>query len=549
MPEPVEDTAGQGKTVAGACSAPEPLPEESIFLTEWLAGGRPRNQLPVSAVCNSRCIFCSNRLNPFTIATGLFRDLADIQLQLSIMPFHPDPIRMSDSLPGRIAEGEAFLHPRFLEILTLVRKKYVGNLLSFTTNASMLDEAFLRQLARYRPIEINVSLHSTRPDRWIRIFRKTEREAMTAVQALPLIRKYRMALQGTIVPLPGICGWDDLEETYGHFISHGATCMTLYWPGYTVCTPPETVREIACPLDEFTAFAERMRSKHSVPLFAQPEIKAPLNLPVKRIMAMTIRGNLKTRGGLFRNVIWLTSEAAYSRLQDLVASHASSFPNQHRVFPVPNRTYGGNIMVAGLLMVPDFIEAGRRALERWPDTDLFLVPKTPFDMLNRDLQKMPAYTIPEALGIPVWLVDQAANVDPLLSRPFFKEARSPIDSLQKTMSTFNAVFEDEKAVGTSLDLVDAYPIRTGWGNLNKEELREKLLQEKHRTPAGQKHLFQGFELLGSSRCLCIERWPTLDEVVTYRKWTFLVKRESRWRIQEIFQGEDEDMIRGDEPRE
>jgi len=547
MPEPVEDTAGQGKTVAGACSAPEPLPEESIFLTEWLAGGRPRNQLPVSAVCNSRCIFCSNRLNPFTIATGLFRDLADIQLQLSIMPFHPDPIRMSDSLPGRIAEGEAFLHPRFLEILTLVRKKYVGNLLSFTTNASMLDEAFLRQLARYRPIEINVSLHSTRPDRWIRIFRKTEREAMTAVQALPLIRKYRMALQGTIVPLPGICGWDDLEETYGHFISHGATCMTLYWPGYTVCTPPETVREIACPLDEFTAFAERMRSKHSVPLFAQPEIKAPLNLPVKRIMAMTIRGNLKTRGGLFRNVIWLTSEAAYSRLQDLVASHASSFPNQHRVFPVPNRTYGGNIMVAGLLMVPDFIEAGRRALERWPDTDLFLVPKTPFDMLNRDLQKMPAYTIPEALGIPVWLVDQAANVDPLLSRPFFKEARSPIDSLQKTMSTFNAVFEDEKAVGTSLDLVDAYPIRTGWGNLNKEELREKLLQEKHRTPAGQKHLFQGFELLGSSRCLCIERCPTLDEVVTYRKWTFLVKRESQWRIQEIFQGEDEDMIRGDEP--
>ena len=547
MPEPlVEDSDNDEKGGAG-CSAPEPLHEDSIFLSEWLAGNRYPNQLPISAVCNSHCIFCSNRLNPFPVATGIFRDLSDIKHQLSLMPFHSDPIRMSDRLPGRIAEGEAFLHPRFFEILAIIRRKYIGNTLCFTTNASMLDEPFLRKLAGFRPVQIMVSMHTTQLGLWTRIFRKSDDDARTAVQAPGLIRKYRIELQGTIVPLPGICGWEDIEHTYGYFVSQGATAMTLYWPGYTVCSSPEVIEEIAYPLDEFTAFAERMRSKHSVPLFAQPEMKAPLTLPVKRIMAMTIRGNLKARGGPFQKVVWLASEAAFPRLQHLVSSHAPSLPNEHHVFPVPNRTYGGNIMVAGLLMVPDFIEAGRRALERWPDTGLFLVPKTPFDMLNRDLQRIPAYTITEALGVPVWLVDQAANVDPLLNRLFFKEARSPGDALKETMSRFNAVFEDEKAVGTSLDLVDAYPIRTGWGNLNREELREKLLQEKHRTPAGQKHQFQGFELLGSNRCICIERWPSMDEVVTYRKWTFLVKRESRWRIQEIFQGEDEDMIRGDEP--
>jgi len=535
-----------GERVQGirkGCTIPGDPPGDSIFLSEWLATNRFLNQLPISAVCNSHCIFCSNRLNPFPVASGIFRDISDIKLQLSLMPSHNDPIRMSDSLPGRIAEGEAFLHPQFFEILAIVRRKFIGNTLCFTTNASMLDEAFLKELARFRPIQITVSMHSTQPGLWARIFHKSEGDARTATQALGLIKKYRMDLQGTIVPLPRICGWEDTEKTYGYFVSQGATSMILYWPGYTVCSPPEVVEEIACPLEEFTAFAERMRSTYTIPLTAHPEMKAPLSIPVKRIMAGTLRGNLRAKGGPFRKVVWLTSQAAYPRLQGMVASRAPSFPNQHQVFPVPNRTYGGNIIAAGLLMVPDLIDAGRQALERWPDTDLFLVPKMPFDNLYRDLQKNPAYAISEELHVPVWLVDDTGNMDPLLGRFFIKRKKPEIVRLQETMNRFNAVLEDEKAVDTSLDLIDAFPVRTDAGNLTREELREKLLQEKQRIPAGQKHLFQGFELLDSNRCLCIERWPTHDEVVTYRKWTFLVKRESQWRIQEIFQGEDEDMIR------
>jgi len=548
MQGPVKDTSVQAQVTGEGCTVPEPLPEESIFLTEWLAGGRPQNQLPISAVCNSRCIFCSNRLNPFPIATGLFRDIEDVRLQLSLMPFHPQPIRMSDSLPGRIAEGEAFLHPRFFEILTLVRRKYVGNPLSFTTNASMLDEPFLRQLARFRPVQINVSLHSTQMDRWVQIFGKTGKEAETAIRALPLIRKYRMELQGTIVPLPAICGWEDLEQTYAYFVEHGATSLILYWPGYTVCTPPEVVRQVACPLVEFTTFAERMRARFpTVPLSAFPEMKAPLPLPVKRIMAQTLRGNLKASGGPFARVLWLTSVAAYPRLEAAVASHAPSFPNQHRVVPVPNRTYGGNIMAAGLMMVQDLVDAGRQALEGWPEADLVLVPRTPFDRLNRDLKKRPAHEVADALGRSVWLVDEAGAVDPLLDRLFFRETASGFSPLQEAMNRFNTVYQDEKALDGSLDLVDAYPVRTSWGDLTREELKGRLLQERQRIPHGQRPLFQGFEMLGASRGLCIERWPTQDEVVTYRKWTFLVKREAGWRIQEIVQGEDEDMIRGDTP--
>jgi MoaA/NifB/PqqE/SkfB family radical SAM enzyme len=147
-----------------------PLQDWSIFLKEWLASNRYNNQLPISAVCNSRCLFCSNKLNPFPVATGMFRDVADIKFQLSLMPLHQNPVRMSDSLPGRIAEGEAFLHPRFFDILKLVRRKYPTNTLCFTTNGTMLDEAFLKELAKFRPVEVTVSLHSTQPALWARIF-------------------------------------------------------------------------------------------------------------------------------------------------------------------------------------------------------------------------------------------------------------------------------------------------------------------------------------------------------------------------------------------
>src|SRR5512136_2458652 len=153
------------------------------FMSEWLAGGQPSNQLPISAVCNSHCLFCSNHLNPFPVAGGFFRDIEDIKLQLCAMTANDDPIRMSDSLPGRISEGEALLHPRLFETLELVRHKFFYNTLCFTTNASMLDAVFLKKLSSFRPIEINISLHSMEPALWARIFGQDIRRAETAISS------------------------------------------------------------------------------------------------------------------------------------------------------------------------------------------------------------------------------------------------------------------------------------------------------------------------------------------------------------------------------
>lgn len=514
-----------------------PAGEESVFFREWLAGNRYPNQLPISAVCNSRCIFCSNNLNPFPIARGVFRDIEDIKHQLSLMTLHKDPIRMSDSLPGRIAEGEAFLHPKFFEILKLIRRKYLSNRLCFTANASMLDEAFLKELSRFRPVEINVSMHSARPELWAKIFRKRRRDGETAIASLPLLKKYKMDLVGTIVPLPRICGWNDIENTYEYFMACGAKSMILYWPGYTVCTERETIGMLECPMEEFMEFSSRMRSRFNVPLNPYPDLRAPLTVPVRIVMERTLKGNLMNFGGAYRRVLWLTSEAAHGRISSALGERGGTVQNEHHAFAVKNETYGGNIIVSGLLMADDFIRAGRAALEQWPETELILVPKEPFDQLYRDLKGIPAYRISEELGRPVWVVEGCGCVNPLLDRPFKKKEEQALKPLMEAMKLFNAAWQDPSQVEKSLDLVDTYPLQISAGSVTREELGTSILGSAGLKEQLRRPLHQRFEILDETQALCLENWPTEDEARQISRWTFLVRRNGEWKISRVMTGE------------
>jgi NifB/MoaA-like Fe-S oxidoreductase len=356
-------------------------------------------------------------MNPFPIVSGIFRDLDDIKHQLVLMDRHHAPIAMCESLPGRIAEGEAFLHPWFFTILQVVRRKFVTNRLLFATNGSMLDRCFLAELSRYRPVQVNVSLHSTRPEFWSYICGRGESEARGVIEAIKTVREARLEMTGTIVALPRICGWQDIERTYSFLVKRGAKSMTLYRPGFTFRTRPEVRADLECPVEEFQDFAERMKTRYpSVPLLSLPELDAPSRLPVDRIVTHTLTGNPRRQGGPYERVLWLASEVAASFIGDRIGRVAKAAPNRHRVVPVKNETYGGNIICAGLLMVRDFIRAGEGALKRFPETDLILVPKMPFDNLYQDLEGVPAWRIAEELGRDAWIVEETeGNFDPLLS--------------------------------------------------------------------------------------------------------------------------------------
>lgn len=509
--------------------------EGAGFFDEWLAAGQPQTQLSISAVCNARCLFCSNRMNPFPIRENVFRDIEDVKLQLSLGSANYDgAIHMSDSLPGRISEGEAFLHPHFFEILTLVREKFLTNRLHFTTNASLLDEPFVQKLEPFRPVELNISLHSTQPKLWARIFRTTERRARIALASFGLLEKHHIDFTGTIVPLPRICGWRDLENTFAFLVKAGAKSIILWWPGFSEKTPADLRREIECPRDEFEDFVGRMQGKFpGFPVVPQPNLLEPRKLPIKRIMNFTLRGNLKTFGGAFQQVLWLVSEAAYPEISKMVAQFARDVPNEHHVFPVRNSSYGGNIRVSGLLMVSDFVAAGREALQTWPAVDLVLVPKMAFDAFLRDLQKTPAYRIPEALGRTTWLVLEEGSFVSLKGRSFVRPEYDPQTSLERMLKLIDESIQADK-LDTISALVAAFPIPTSEGLLEEGEFRDFLKRIEKPSSPGAEREGRRFERLDEHRVACIEERPTADPSDASSRWVFFRRAGTDWKLEMFF---------------
>jgi hypothetical protein len=256
---------------------------------------------------------------------------------------------------------------------------------------------------------------------------------------------------------------------------------------------------------------------------------------METILAKTLKGNPKNRGGAYREVVWLSSAAAFCRLESLVKEKTRSAPNLHHVEPVENGTYGGNIMAAGLLMVEDFIRTGKKALERWPDADLFLVPRVPFDALLRDLQGTPSYTIPDVLGRPVWLADSHGGIDPLLSTRLVTRRSLAHASLQKVMERFNRARFEDAQLEAGLDLIVSFPMQTAKGALDRAALREAIRADRKFT-SGIFPSAQRFEILDSEHALCIETWRVKDSAHELNRWTRLVRHDPEWLIESISEG-------------
>ncbi len=236
-------------------------------------------------------------------------------------------------------------------------------------------------------------------------------------------------------------------------------------------------------------------------------------------------------------MLWLTSEAAHGRIESALERHRTVAQNRHQAFAVRNETYGGNIIVSGLLMVDDFIKAGRAALGRWPETELVLVPKEPFDQLYRDLKGVPAHRISDELGRPVWVVEGCGCVNPLLDRPFRRKEERALKPLMETMNLFNAAWQEPSRVESSLDLVDAFPLQISENPVSREELRATMLGAADWKEELRRPIHQRFEILDETRALCLENWATEDEARQLSRWTFLVRRNGEWKINRVMTGE------------
>jgi hypothetical protein len=174
-------------------------------------------------------------------------------------------------------------------------------------------------------------------------------------------------------------------------------------------------------------------------------------------------------------------------------------------------------------------------LEQWPDADLFLVPRVPFDSLLHDLEGIPAYRIPEELGRPVWLVDAHGGIDPLLSTRLVARRSSAFASLREVMGRFNRARFDDVELETGLDLIFSFPIETSQGAMDRTTLR-KTIRAGRKLTEGVLPSAQRFETLDGDHALCIETWPAKASPGQINRWTRLVRQGSKWLIESIYEG-------------
>lgn len=375
----------------------------SPYMYETVAAGST-NQLPISSVCNASCIFCSNNMNPFPIHRIGFRPLEDVKKGIALLdPNRSAEIRLGDSLPGRISEGEALLHPDLLTILKLIRDKIPGKPIQVNTNGTILTKDFIASLLPFRPMKFTISYHSNNPEHWCRIFNfkldKGTDKFNVATNSFSLLKEKGFAVEATIVPLPALVGYNDLENTIRALSIHTKSVF-IYAPGFSRLVSPDLRAILDVDHHELSRFLRSMTQRYGVCFTFFGDPLRPLEFLPEPIMMRTCSNN-------FRHVLWLFSAAAFKRGKRILERYAPYVPNSHHAVQVHNRTYGGNITAAGLLTTGDFDRAIARALSKFQSQntaiDLLLLPRVAFDRYGDDLKCCNYATLRDKYAIPIWL--------------------------------------------------------------------------------------------------------------------------------------------------
>jgi molybdenum cofactor biosynthesis enzyme MoaA len=354
-----------------------PLKNFSDYFFENISVGYT-NQLQITSVCNAKCMFCSNEQNPFEIKRCSFRPLEEIEKVIWATPEINGIIYLNDSLPGRISEGEAFLHPDFFQILRVIRGKF-NNVIKATTNGSMLTPELIRQIKDYAPFEVAISLPTIDREHWKEVFSLKDEHYYTTINSFPLLASHNIGVTANMTPMPAWLGWKELEETF-EFLSRNARHILIYAPGYTRLSkiPDKMVYDKM----ELSLFLEKMSKKYSFTYTWNLDPRKALYISYDAITDV-IWGSYRLG---HRNFLWLTSVAARERFERLLNELSLGIPINSVIVNVPNNVYGGNIECAGLWMIQDIYDVLDDYLAKNKMPETVVMPKGFLDKYGYDLR-------------------------------------------------------------------------------------------------------------------------------------------------------------------
>ncbi|MCK8816132.1 DUF512 domain-containing protein [Natroniella sulfidigena] len=232
-----------------------------------ILSAQKENILPVTSVCNLSCLFCSHQGNPANVEvfSSGHRSLAELK---EIIPFlNADSKIVIGESATRICEGEPFTHPQIMELLKLVRSQFPDTLLQMTTNGINLTTERLRELARLRPIELNLSVNSIGSASRKKLMNQKQEQSI--IDVMKGLQELEIIYHGSIVALPTVTGWSKLEATIAALESYGAQTVRVFLPGYTRFSPSKMKFKLSL-WEQLTNFFDDCRTKYQVPIMLEP---------------------------------------------------------------------------------------------------------------------------------------------------------------------------------------------------------------------------------------------------------------------------------------
>lgn len=351
-----------------------------MLLDELLAEAVARhNVLPLTGSCNLSCCFCSHLQNPPGTLACTFPPLELSRLAILMARLNPTGKIIIGESATRLREGEPLSHPRFFEIMTMLRRRFPGALIQVTTNGSLLDQEAVAKLARLLPLELVLSLNSATVRG--RLLLMGDQQGELAIAAARSLSGRGIPFHGSVVALPRVAGWEDLELTLRSLDRWGARTIRLLLPGYTRSGSPFPLLSPA-DAERCHALVRQLQGELAAPLLTEPPRIDDLDPVVEGVIKGTPAGLAGMRHG--DQVVAVNGRRPFSRVEAFAMARQAACPllrlkRQGKEFEVALNKKGGE--PPGFAMSYDLdpcqVEQVRKQLVRDAET-LMLVSEAAF---------------------------------------------------------------------------------------------------------------------------------------------------------------------------
>ncbi|OPX90440.1 MAG: molybdenum cofactor biosynthesis protein A [Pelotomaculum sp. PtaB.Bin104] len=290
---------------------------ESLILNGALEG----NILPLTSSCNVHCIFCSHRQNPAGVQVYHIapRSMAEVKRTLSYMD-SSRPVIIGESVT-RIIEGEPFTHPLIKEILQLIRITFPFTTIQLTTNGCLIDGDMADFLRKLGGVVVNLSINSA--TELGRAMLMGDTAPHRSLKSAALLQGHGITYHGSIVAMPHLVGWQDLEQTINWLALYDAETIRVFLPGFSKLASP-ALRFEPHLWEELVSFVDGLKDKLLTPLSCEPPFIHDLQPQVAGVIAGSPAARAGVRSGDIIKEI--NNTAALSRVHAFKQVLASPHP-------------------------------------------------------------------------------------------------------------------------------------------------------------------------------------------------------------------------------